>query len=85
MLALVSVFRSLHYVQDLTGAALLGQVVQKLPPNLKEAWAMQIAKNKWSRITLLEFNDWLKEKAEAHEVMKVTSLKPKSNDHSTAI
>ena len=34
---------------------------------------MHTVKNKWSRPTFLEINDWLKEKAEAHDRMKVTS------------
>ena len=72
VLALVSVFRWLHYVQDLAIATLLGQAVQKLPPNVKDAWAMPTVKNKCSRSTLLELNDLLKEKAEAQEMMKVT-------------
>ena len=73
--AVVGVFRSLPYVQNLTSAALLGQAVQKLPPNLMESLGMHTVKNKWSRRTLLEFNDWVQEKAEAHERMKVTSTK----------
>ena len=51
------VFRSFHYVEDLTGGAVLGKGVQKLPPNLKGALAMHTVKNKWSRPTLLKFND----------------------------
>ena len=35
--SLVGVFRSLNYVQDLSSASLLGQAVQKLPPNMREA------------------------------------------------
>ena len=46
---------------------------------------MHTIKNKWSRPTLLEFNDCLKENAEAHEMIKVTSLKPKSDDNLTTI
>ena len=38
--ALVGVSRSLKYEHDLSSAALLGQAVQKLPPNMKEAWSM---------------------------------------------
>ena len=39
--SLVGVFRSPNYVQDLSSASLLGQAVQKLPPNMKEAWSMR--------------------------------------------
>ena len=42
--SLVGVFRSLNYVQDLSSASLLGQKVQKLPPNLKEGWSMHTMK-----------------------------------------
>ena len=35
--AMVGVFRSLKYELDLSSGALLGQAVQKLPPNTKEA------------------------------------------------
>ena len=80
ILALVGMFRSLHYVQDLTSATFLGQAVQKLPPNLKESWAVHTVNNKRSRPTLLKFNDCLKEKPEAHERMKVISSKPKTDE-----
>ena len=42
--SLVGVFRSLNYNQDLSSAPLLGQAVQKLPPNMKEAWSMHTVK-----------------------------------------
>ena len=73
--ALVGVFQSLHYHQDLSSASLLGQAAEKLPPNLKEAWPLHTMKNNWDRLTLLEFYDWLKNKAEAHERMKLSSEK----------
>ena len=69
--SLVGVFRSLNYVQDLSSASLLSQAVQKLPPNMKEAWSMHTVKRDLSRPTLIDFNDWLKDKAEAHERMKL--------------
>ena len=78
--ALVGVFRSLKYEHDLSSAALLGQAVQKLPPNMKEAWSMNTVKKNLSRPTLLDFNNWLKDKAEAHERMKVSSGKTKSDE-----
>ena len=76
-------FRSLHHVQDLKNATQLGKAKQELPSNFKELWAMDTAKKKRSPPTLLEFNNWFKEKAEADEMMKVT--KPKTDDISTAI
>ena len=78
--SLTGVFRSLNYLQDLSSASLLGQAVQKLPPNLKEAWSMNTVKRNLDRPTLIHFNDWLKEKAEAHERMKAASSKPRSEE-----
>ena len=60
--SLVGVFRSLNYIQYLSSASLLGQAIQKLPPNLKEAWSMNTVKRNLDRPTLIQFNDWLKEK-----------------------
>ena len=78
--SLVGVFRSLNYVQDLSSASLLGQAIQKRPPNLKEAWSMNTVKRSVDRPTLVQFNNWLKEKAEAHERMKATSSKTKTDE-----
>ena len=83
--AMVGVFRSLKYEHDLSSAALLGQAVQKLPPNMKEAWSMHTVKKDWSRPTLFDFNEWLKDKAEAHERMKVSTTKPKSEDSTQSV
>ena len=81
--SLVGVFRSLNYVQDLSSASLLSQAVQKLPPNMKEAWSMHTVKRDLSRPTLIDFNDWLKDKAEAHERMKASSGRPKTEETPT--
>ena len=78
--SLVGVFRSFNYLQDLSSASLMNQAVQKLPPNLKEAWSMNTVKRNLDRPTLIHFNDWLKEKAEAHERMKATSSKPRTEE-----
>ena len=40
---------------------------------------MHTIKNKLSRHTWLEFNDWLKEEAEVHERMEVTYAKPETD------
>ena len=80
--SLVGVFRSLNYNQDLSSASLLGgQAVQKLPPNMKEAWSMHTVKRSLDRPTLIDFNEWLKDKAEAHERMKTASGKPNSGEN----
>ena len=47
--SLVGLFRSLNYVQDLSRASLLGQAVQKLPPNMKEEWSMHTVKRSLDR------------------------------------
>ena len=75
--SLVGVFRSLNYVQDLSSASLLGQAVPNFPPNLKEGWSMHTVKRELSRPTLIDFNDWLKDKAEAQERMQSATGKPK--------
>ena len=41
---------------------------------------MSTVKRNVDRPTLIQFNDWLKEKAEAHERMKGTSSKTKTDD-----
>ena len=79
--SLIGVFRSLNYVQDLSSASLLGQAVQKLPPNMKEAWSMHTVKRSLERPTLIDFNDWLKDKAEAHERMKTASGEVKGDEN----
>ena len=80
--SLVGVFRSLSYNQDLSSASVLGQAVQKLPPNMKEAWSMHTVKRNLDRPTLVDFNDWLKDMPEAHERMKTASSKAKSDKNS---
>ena len=79
--SLVGVFGSPNYVQDLSSATLLGQAVQKLPQNMKEAWSMHTVKRSLDRPTLIDFNDWLKDKAEAHERMKTASGKVKGDEN----
>ena len=65
--------KSLSYDSDLKSAALLNTAVQKLPPNMKELWSLFSVKRHWVKPNLLDFNDWLKEKAEAHDIMKDTN------------
>ena len=71
--SLVGVFNSLSYDAHLKSASLLNTAVQKLPPNLKESWSLFTVKKHWVKPTLLDFNDWLKEKSEAHETNFVES------------
>ena len=77
---LVAVFKSLSFNDDLKSVNLLNQAVSKLPPNLKEAWSMQTVRRQWHRPTLLDFNEWLKEKAEGHERLRTINSKVKSEE-----
>ena len=52
---------------------MLSQAVQRLPPNLNEGWSMHTVKRNWNRPNMIDFDDWLKDKAEAHERMKASS------------
>ena len=49
--------------------------VQKLPPNMKESWSLFTVKKDWVKTTPLGFDDWLKEKAAAHNLIKNTASK----------
>ena len=71
---LIVVFKSLLKDSDLKSAALLNTAVQKLPLNMKESGSLFTVKKHWVKPTLLDFNDWLKEKAEAHDLMKNTAF-----------
>ena len=46
---------------------------------------MHAVKKDWSRPTLLDFNEWLKDKSEAHERMKVSATKPKNDEKAPSI
>ena len=83
--SLVGFFKSLSYDADLKGAFLHNQTVQKLPPNLKESWSLFTVKKHWVKPTLLDINDWLKEKAEAHDLMKQSATKARPEDNSTSV
>ena len=83
--SLVGVFKSLSYDADLKSASLLNQAVQKLPPNMKESWSLFTVKKHWVRPTLRDFNDWLKEMAEAHDLMKQSATKARPEDNSTSV
>ena len=71
-LVLVGLFRSRHYGQDLTSATLVGQAAQKLAPNLKEPWVVYRVENKWSRSSLLKFNDNLTNKIRSISLTPIT-------------
>ena len=75
--SLVAVFRSLDYEEDLKSVSLLNQALSKILPNMRESWSLFVVKRNWSRPNLIDFNNWLKDKAEAHEQMKNMPGKPK--------
>ena len=83
--SLVGVFESLSYDAVLKSASLIDQVVQKLPPDMKESWSLFTVKKHWVNPTLLDFNDWLKEKAKAHDLMKQSATKAKPEENSTSV
>ena len=83
--SLVGVFKSLSYDSDLKSAALLNTAVEKLPPNIKESWSLFTIKKHWMKITLLDFSDCLKEKAEAHDLMKNTATKAKIENTNNSV
>ena len=57
---------------------MLNQAVYKLPPNLREQWSMYTVVKDMLQPTLIDLNDWLKRKSEAHERMNVSGAsKPK--------
>ena len=76
----VGVFKSQSYDSDLKSAALFNTAVQKLPPNMKESWSLFTVKKHWVKPTLLIFNDWLKETADAHDLMKNTATEARTED-----
>ena len=53
--------------------------------NLKESWSLFTVKKHWVQPTLLDFNDWLKEKAEAHDLRKQASSKATTEDNNNSV
>ena len=81
----VGVFQSLSYDVDLKSAALLNTAVQKLPPNIKDSWSLFTVKKHWMKPTLLDFNDWLKDKDEANDLMKNKATQARTEDTNNSI
>ena len=77
---LVAVFKSLSFNDDLKSVNLLNQAVSKLPPNIKEAWSMHTVRHNWQRPTLLDFNNWLKEKAKGNERLRLLNSRAKNEE-----
>ena len=83
--SLVGVFISLSYDTDLKCASLLNQAVEKLPTNVKESCSLFKVKKHWVKPTLLDFNDWLIEKSELHDLMKQSANKAGHENNSTLV
>ena len=67
---LVGVLNSLSSTQDLKAVALLIQALGKLPRNVKESCALYTLKKSLNLSSLLHFNDWMVEKADARKHSK---------------
>ena len=52
---------------------------------MKESWSLFTVKKHWVKPTLLDFKDWLKEKAEAHNLMKNTAFKARTEDTNNSV
>ena len=72
--SVVGVVKSLSYDADLS-TSLLNTAVQKYLPGMKESRSLFTVQKLWVKPTLLDFNDCLNQKAEAHDLMKQTSIK----------
>ena len=81
----VGAFKSLSYDADLKSASFFKQVVQKLPAIMKESRPPFTVKKLGVKPTLHDLNDWLKEKAEAHDLMKQSGSRAGPEDNSTSL
>ena len=52
---------------------------------MKEYWSLFTVKRHWEKSTLLDFNDWLNEKAEAHDLMKNAETKVRTEDTNNSV
>ena len=77
----VGVLKSISYTQDLEGVALLNQELGKLQTIMKESWALHTVKRSIYQPSLLHFNDWLAEKAKAHERMRANTPKNRNQEN----
>ena len=80
--SIVGVFKSLHYNADLESATLLDKAIEKLPPNMKESWSFHTVKRSLYAPSLIDFNHWLEDKAEALERMHLSSNFNRNQDNS---
>ena len=52
---------------------------------MKESWSLFTVKKHWVKPNFLDFNDWLKEKDEEHEIMKNTATKARTDDTNNSV
>ena len=52
---------------------------------MKESGSLVTVKKHYVKPTLLDFNDWLKEKAEAHDLIKNTATKARTEDANNSV
>ena len=83
--SLVEIFKPMSFDSDLMKAALTNTAVQKLPPNIKESWSLFTVKKHWVKPTLLDFENWLKEEAEAHDLVKNIASKARTEDTNNTV
>ena len=74
---LVGVCNSVSYDSDLKSVSLLNTAPHF---NMKHSRSLFTVQMQWAKPKLLDFNDWLKQKAEAHNLVKQSSPKAKSEE-----
>ena len=82
--SLVGDFKSLSFDADLKSFPLPKKTGQKLPLN-KKSWSFFTVKKLGVQSTILDFSLWLKQKAEAHDLLKQTSLKGGAVDNTNSV
>ena len=78
--SLVAVLKPLGSEYDLKSTSVMNQVISKLTPNMKESWSLHSVEKSWRQPTVLDFNDWLRDKSGAHEFMRVSQIKSRPEE-----
>ena len=78
--SLVAVLKSLGYEYHLKSTSILNQVISKLPPNMKESCSLHSVQKCGRHPTVLYFIDWLRDKAEARELIRVSQNKSRPEE-----
>ena len=53
-----------------------------MPPNKKDSWSLHSVERCWIQPTVLDFDDWLSDKAEAHEFTGVSQTNSRPEETS---